>query len=105
MDGADCRVTLLRHARVARQDIDFARIKSGKALLRVEGNGFVFVGISEGSCSDRTAQVDIEPPPLALVVRSRKTSKTGCHPALQMPAFSNHVQCSGRRLRGNHPAA
>src|SRR5690606_27658603 len=58
MGGADCRVTVLRHARVARQDIGFARIKSGKARLRVEGTGCVFVGISEGSCSDRTAQVD-----------------------------------------------
>jgi hypothetical protein len=94
---AEARVARDGPGGVARQDVDFAGLQRGEALLRGEGRVAHLVRVAEDGGGDRAAQVDIEALPYALRVGLRKACKAGVHAALDEAFRAHGIQ---RRLLG-----
>src|SRR5262249_11825193 len=81
---------------VAREDIHFARLERGEALLRGERREAYLAGIAQHRRRDRAAEVDVDAAPHALRVGQRETGEPGVHPALHEAFAADRIE---RRLR------
>ena len=70
--GAQRGVPRKRPGCVARQHVDFTRLKRREAIFRRQRNELDLGGVVKDRSGDRTADVDVEASPVALVVRRRK---------------------------------
>ena len=67
---------------VARQDVDFAGLQGGEALLGGERRVAVFLGVAEERRGDGSAEIDVDAAPLAVAIGLGETGQTGVHAAL-----------------------
>ena len=75
---AERGVARQRPGRVARQDVDLARLQRGEALLRGERHVLDLLGVAEDRRGDGAADVDVEAGPLALAVGDARSPPGRC---------------------------
>ena len=102
-DGALARVAGHRPGRIAREHVDFARLERREALGRGERHVLHLFAVAQNGGGDRTADVDVEPAPLALAVRAGEARRGGVDAAEQVPAGLDAVEngAGGGGSRGN----
>jgi hypothetical protein len=85
---AERGVARQRPGRVARQDVDLARLQRREALLRVQRNPLDLVAVPDDRRGDRAADVDVQAGPVALAVGGREPGEPRVLPACAGPAAS-----------------
>src|SRR5678815_1785362 len=66
-----------RPGRVARQQIDLARLERGEALLRRGRHDLELAGVAEDGGGDGSAEIDVEARPFALAVSAGEAGHAG----------------------------
>src|SRR5262249_11886799 len=82
---------------VAREDVHFARLQRGEALLRGERRVAHLVRVAEHRRGHGAAEIDVEAAPDALRIRLREAGKARVHAALQEAAVAHGVQSRLRK--------
>src|SRR5204863_9594980 len=88
-----------RPSRIARQNVDLARLEGSETLLRSKRRELDLCGIIEDRRRNCTAEIDIHPGPVILLIRSCETDESRIGAALQEALRLDVVERSGRGHR------
>ena len=88
--------------RVARQQIDLARLQGGEALLRRGRHELHLVGIAEDRDGDGSADIDVEPGPLALAVGAGEAGDAGGDATNETSALLDRLEILTSHGAGRH---
>ena len=81
-----------RDRRVVGQQVDFARLQRGEALLRGQPDILDLLGIAEDGGRDGAADIDVEAGPFALAVGQHEARRAGADAAEQRPRELDRVE-------------
>ena len=99
---AERGVAVDRPGGVARQDVDFARLQRGEAVLGGERRELHLGAVAEDRGGDRAAEIDVEAGPFALVVRRGEAGEAGVDAALHEALCLDVVERGGGSGRSRH---
>src|SRR5688572_878400 len=97
---AEARIARDGPGGVARENVDFARLKRGEALLRRERRVAHLVRVAEHRGRDRAAKIDVKAFPDALGIGLRESGEAGVHAALHVTLGADRVERGLLRERG-----
>ena len=93
-----------RPRRVARQDVDFAGLQRGEALLGRKRREFHLGRVVEDSRGKRPAEIDVEAGPVVLFIRETEADEARIAAALDKSLGLDVIKRSGRSRRNRSDA-
>src|SRR5262249_14171024 len=92
-------VAIERPGGISRKQVHFARLQRREAILGGQWSELHLLRIVENSRGERTAEIDVKPSPVALIIRAREASDALADAALDETLLLDLIEGRGGRGR------